>query len=299
MPISVIIPAHNEARVITRTLAALTQGAAPGELEVIVVCNGCTDDTAALARAFGESAANRQGGAALRVLETPVAGKIKALNLGDQAAEGFPRVYVDADVLLPLESLRQLAKCLADGRILAAAPRPSFDVTGCAWAVRAYYDINGRLPSSHEGIGGSGVYALSRQGRSRFGTFPELTADDLFVRLQFKSDERATLADCRSTVFAPQCLSDLIAIKTRSHFGGYELHQMMPELWVNRGCSNGRELLQLWANPLLWPKLALYCHVKLLVRLRARRRLRRGLNKVWERDESSRQTSLRSVAERS
>ena len=51
--ISVIIPAHNEERVISRLLEALTLGHTPGELEIIVVCNGCSDDTAGVARGFG------------------------------------------------------------------------------------------------------------------------------------------------------------------------------------------------------------------------------------------------------
>ena len=46
---SVVIPAHNERRVIGRCLRALREGAAPGELDVIVVANACTDDTAAIA----------------------------------------------------------------------------------------------------------------------------------------------------------------------------------------------------------------------------------------------------------
>jgi hypothetical protein len=123
----------------------------------------------------------------------------------------------------------------------------------------------------------------------RFERFPELTADDGFVRIQFKPEERETLADCYSTVFAPQRLSDLIAIKTRSHFGSYELRQKFPELWANKGESNSGQLLRLWRNPLLWPKLAVYCYVKLIARLLAKRRLRKGLSKIWERDESSRQ----------
>ena len=44
-PVSVIIPAHNEESVIGRCLAAMLEGAQPGELEIIVVCNGCSDRT--------------------------------------------------------------------------------------------------------------------------------------------------------------------------------------------------------------------------------------------------------------
>src|SRR5688500_5793780 len=96
---SLVIPAHNEAAAIQRTLAEFVQLAQGGELEVIVVSNGCTDDTATRARAVG---------AWVRVLETPVGSKSLALNLGDHAATAFPRFYVDADVRISAESLRKI-----------------------------------------------------------------------------------------------------------------------------------------------------------------------------------------------
>ena len=104
--ISVIIPAHNEQAVIRRSLESLTCGSQPGEVEIIVVANGCTDATADAARAFAP---------AVRVIETPIASKIHALNLGDQAASGFPRFFIDADVVLPLDALRRLAARLDAG----------------------------------------------------------------------------------------------------------------------------------------------------------------------------------------
>src|SRR3954453_3171433 len=90
---SVVIPAHDEASVIGRCLRALLAGAEPGELEVIVVCNGCHDDTAAVARAHAPDAV---------VLELPAPSKPAALNAGDAEATRFPRIYLDADVEVPL-----------------------------------------------------------------------------------------------------------------------------------------------------------------------------------------------------
>src|SRR5690242_13796117 len=46
--ISVVIPAHNEAGYLPRVLAALREEDYPG-LEIVVVCNGCTDDTPEIA----------------------------------------------------------------------------------------------------------------------------------------------------------------------------------------------------------------------------------------------------------
>ena len=88
MKLSIVIPAHNEERVIGRTLATIRmQGAAVHE--AIVVCNGCRDRTAARAR---------QDGA--RVVVTDRCGVSLARNLGARHASGDTLLFVDADVLL-------------------------------------------------------------------------------------------------------------------------------------------------------------------------------------------------------
>jgi len=279
--ISVIIPAHNEGAVIARTLKAMTDGAEPRELDVIVVCNGCTDDTADVARSFGPP---------VRVIETRVAGKTHALNLGDEAAQTFPRIYADADVVLSIEAIRELARRLARGDVLAVAPTPSFDLDRCSWPVRACYQIRSLLPSAQEGIGGSGVYALSEAGRRRFHEFPALTADDGFVRIHFQVQERETVRSAASKVFPPRTMKDLVATKTRAHYGSFELAGLFPKLWQNRGESNNRSLTRLFRDPRLWPQLTTYCLVTTIAKRRAQSRLRSGAAN-WERDNTSRATA--------
>jgi glycosyltransferase involved in cell wall biosynthesis len=280
--ISVIIPAHNESVVLGRTLDTMLADQQPGELDVIVVCNGCTDETAEIARRFGPT---------VRVIETDIASKVAALNLGDRAACGFPRIYVDADISLSINDLRSLASELASGRVLAVAPHPTFDLCGCSWPVRAYYAIHSMLPASSEGIGGSGVYALSELGRDRFDEFPNLVADDGFVRLQFVPSERRTLRECQSVVRAPRTLHDLLAIKTRSQFGSFQLRRRYPYLWrANIGASNGAALKRICFTPWLWPRLAVYILVKVIVRRRARKRLHTEAVIAWDRDDTSRRS---------
>lgn len=280
--ISVIIPAHDEVGVIEQCLHALIDGARAGELEVIVVCNGCHDATAEIARRFREP---------VRVLETSVASKSNALDMGDQAATGFPRIYADADVMLTVDSLRELAKALQSGEILAAAPAVhTVFAPNTRWAVRAYYDFWMALPYVQAGMMAAGVYALSEKGRRRFDRFPNLIADDGFIRAQFLPTERREIQSAVSVVRAPATLWELILIKTRSRLGFYELKQRFPELFVREAHTKeyGRALWAIIRRPWLWAGVFPYLWVNAVSRYRAKKHLQRLSNYVWERDNSSR-----------
>lgn len=276
--ISIVVPAHNERSVIARTLSQWVDKPASDQLHVVVVCNGCTDDTANVARCFGP---------AVKVVESDIASKTHALNLGDQNADMFPRIYVDADIVITVDAILALARRLNEGEVLAVAPTAEINLTGCSWLVRGYFGIRSRLPSSREGIGGSGVYALSEDGRRRFGQFPDLTADDTYVRLQFRREERQTLPHVKSTVFAPRTLLQLLAVRTRAYRGTFELARLFPELRANNGAANNRTLVALFKKPRLWPGLLIYCGVNIAARCNATIGSRRG-DHLWQRDETSR-----------
>jgi glycosyltransferase involved in cell wall biosynthesis len=278
--ISVVIAAHNEEAVLARCLETLLQSARTGELEIAVVCNGCTDNTAEVARRFGDD---------VRVVETPRASKTGALNLGDAAVSAFPRFYVDADVTLPLASVRRIAARLDAGDALAAAPVMSLDLRGSSVAVRAYYRIWTRLPYVREGMIGVGVYALSDQGRRRFGEFPDVIADDGYVRILFDTTERVRVDDAPVRVYAPAGVSDLVRIKTRSRLGRYELARRFPDLVARERAtkSYGNAMRGVAVRPWLWPAAAVYAAVVFRTRRRAQAQLG-AETYVWERDRSSR-----------
>jgi glycosyltransferase involved in cell wall biosynthesis len=278
--LSVVIPAHNEERAIGRLIGNLLRGARPGELEIIVACNGCTDRTAEAARAYG---------ADVRVVETAVASKTAALNLGDEAATVFPRIYIDADVSIDTDGLRKVAAALG-GRVLAAAPSQAPDCTRSSWPVKAFYDLWTCLPYVRGEMIGSGCYALSEEGRSLFGRFPDIIADDGFVRLQFQPDQRTAVAEARCAVIAPADLVSLIKIKTRSRLGGYELARKYPTLQANDQKKYGMGLAEVLRRPRLWACLPVYLFVNAVSRFRARHQLRSLASYVWERDETSRRT---------
>jgi glycosyltransferase involved in cell wall biosynthesis len=277
--ISIIIPAYNEENVIAVTLKELFAGAACGELEVIIVCNGCTDNTARVASSFGSS---------VKIIETSVPSKANALNLGDASAVGFPRIYQDADVVLNIDAIRKIGSVLKQGDFLAAAPTMLMDFEFASSIVRSYYEVWQRLPYIREGFIGTGVYALSEEGRRRFDVFPSIIADDGYIRALFKPHERTAVTSCYSRVRAPADLIGLLKIKTRSRLGGYELQQKFGALVQSEEKNYGSALCELVSLVHLWPKVPIYLFVNLFARYKARKQAKTLGFSGWERDESSR-----------
>ncbi|MBV5338812.1 MAG: glycosyltransferase [Deltaproteobacteria bacterium] len=276
---SIIIPAHNEEKVIAAALKPLAEAASNGLLEIIVVCNGCTDKTVEVVTSFG---------AAVKCIETPIPSKTNALNLGDTAAHFFPRFYQDADVVLSLDSICQIAQVLRSGKFLAASPTMQMDLRNSSWAVHSYYEVWQQLPYIKEGMIGTGVYALSQEGRKRFDSFPLIIADDGYIRALFIRHERTSVESCFSLVRAPANLNSLLKIKTRSRLGSYELKKKFPELLKNEEKNYHNALFKLLKKIQLWPKVLIYLYVNLKSRLQANKHARIQGYTGWDRDESSR-----------
>ncbi len=111
---SIVIPAHNEERVIGRLLRSLTTGVPSGHFDIVVVCNGCTDGTAATARAVSDR---------IDVIELTEPGKYRALRVGNDAVTAFPRLFVDADVEISTSSVYRLVEALKSLDVSAVGPR--------------------------------------------------------------------------------------------------------------------------------------------------------------------------------
>lgn len=270
--ISVVIPACNEEATIARCLDALLAEAAPGELDVVVVCNGCTDRTATVARAFP-----------VRVLETSTGSKPLALNLGDRAASTFPRVYIDADTTLSTRGVRALAGPLRRGEAEAVAPGLELDTAMAAWGVRAYHRIWVRLPQIVNGLMGRGVYALSRQGRARFSQFPDLIADDLFIHELFPAPRGIVVQGTTSRVIPAPTVGSLLRQKARVFAGNIQLHATRHRHAATGPARRLRVLAGLVrADPALLPAAAVYLAVN--IEAKRRGRSRPSGQTTWQRD---------------
>lgn len=273
---SVVIPAHNEESVLGRCLRALGAGFAPDDLEVVVVCNGCDDDSARTAHAAGYP---------VRVVELAAASKPAALRAGDDAVHAFPRLYLDADVVLEGVAARALLERLTAGPVLAARPPIRYDTAGSSAVVRRYYAARVRTPSVMTALWGAGVYGLSELGRQRFDRFPDIVADDLFVADRFAPHEFEIVDTTPATVFVPRSAPALVRVLRRSTRGNGELRSGPGGGPGSTATTTLRGLVRL---PVAGPSAALDAGVYAGLALAGRVSSRWSRAAGWGRDESSR-----------
>jgi glycosyltransferase involved in cell wall biosynthesis len=284
---SIVIAAHNEAAVIGRCLDALLAGAAPGEFDITVVANGCSDATAEVAAHAG-----------VRVVELVSAGKVAALNAGDELAVGFPRIYLDADIVIHANEIRALCDdlttqgSLPSSGVLATAPRRELDVSHSTLLVRAYYAINSRLPAFQNALFGRGAIALSADGRGRFDRFPDVVADDLFLDSLFAPFEKRQVDSVSARVSAPRRSRDLLRRLVRVRRGNTSMRAQPCAGGVVQGEVRHADRTS-WLRdvvlhrPALIPAATCYVVITITAAVLARFPARAGAE--WGRDNSSRE----------
>jgi len=276
---SVIVPAHNEAALIGRCLSALAPGIESGALEVIVVANGCTDATAAVASAFRPAVA---------VIEREAPGKGAALDAGRAAATAPVHVHLDGDLVASADAVLALIAPIEAGAALAANGAMDVDTTGASRAVRSFYAVWALNPYFDAGKFG-GLFALSAATAGRVPFFAGHVADDELARRAFAPDERTFVPACRFTARAPRRLADLVKVRRRSRRGTRCVERSGTATGGGAGLTLARRLA---ARPLLWPAAALYLAVTVWSRLAVRLE-GAGTAETWERDESARLPATR------
>jgi len=278
--LTVVIAAHNEESVIGACLDALLAQPETAADRIIVCANGCTDRTA-------ETAATR----GVRVIDRRQAGKPGALNAADEIATGYPRVYLDADIAVPAGALAAiLARFDAEPAARAVVPRRRIETTGRPWPVRAYFSINERLPAFRTGLFGRGLIALSETGRARFGAFPDVISDDLFVDAQFTDDEKAVADDVVIVVEAPRTTGSLVNRLVRVRRGNAQMRAAASDQEIAGAVRRSDRWAWLRDVVAREPRLIVaavpYVAITLTAALRARRSVAAGA--AWSQDRTTR-----------
>lgn len=275
---TVIIPAHNEAAVIAATLAPLAPLAERGLIQVIVSCNGCTDGTVEIARSYP----------GIQVIETDQPSKVGSLNAAEELATGYPRLYLDADIVITPSALSMVFAHLGGPDALSARPAFAYDTSGAHRLVKAFYRARRRIPGTNTALWGAGAYGLSRAGRAQFGQFPAVIADDLFIDQLFAEHEKTVLPTIPVQVKTPRTVGALLSILRRNYRGQQELVRQGQATPGTR--STFVQLVNSFSGPFsAWDALV---YAGLAALARGSKNTAGGHQAViWERDETSRQAA--------
>lgn len=282
LSLSIIIPAHNERECISPLLEELVRlQDLYKSVEVIVVCNGCSDDSAVyIAKHFPS----------INVLETTVASKVNALNIGDAEAQHFPRLYIDADVMISAQDIAVLCTEMHRSKALAASPQIHFNTKGASCVVKAYYRSAIWSDYNQQDLL-SNVIALTQSGHERLGKFPDVMADDEYLRRLFCREERLLAKNCSYQFYTPKNLLGLIKILTRARLGNLHLQAFLESTdnpqntpTETKHCEGQYSRMFKKAGLLSF---SVFLGVKVVSFIRSTYQFKRASTQ-WERDESSR-----------
>jgi cellulose synthase/poly-beta-1,6-N-acetylglucosamine synthase-like glycosyltransferase len=215
-----------------RLLDLLAQSYAPERLEVVVVCNGSTDDTAAIARGLAERHKR------IRVLNSPAdCGKAGALNLAVASSDADIVVFADARQTFERDAVARLIEPFSDPAVGAVTGRlivRRAELTSVE-GVRLYWGLETRLREAESKtgsvVGATGaIYAARRALVDEVP--PNLILDDVYVPLRIAMRGHRILMAPTAVAFDEPARNQRaeFARKRRTMVGNIQLLRTMPSL---------------------------------------------------------------------
>ncbi|WP_329533915.1 glycosyltransferase [Streptomyces sp. NBC_01450] len=228
-PVSVLVPAYNEAKCIENTVRSLMESEHP--VEVLVVDDGSSDGTARIVEDLRLPN--------VRVVRQHNAGKPAALNRGLANARHDIVVMMDGDTVFEPATVRELVQPFADpsvGAVAGNAKVGNRDSLIGAWQHIEYvmgfnldrrmYDILGCMPTIPGAVGAFRRSALERVG----GMSDDTLAEDTDITMALHRDGwRVVYAEkARAWTEAPESVQQLWSQRYRWSYG------TMQAIWKHR-----------------------------------------------------------------
>ena len=219
--ISVVIPAHNEERVIEKTIrSALAVDYPKNKLEIIVVDDGSTDRTFEIAKKF-----ERKN---IKVFKKKKGGKASALNFGLKKAKGELILALDADCFLSKDSLKKMVGYFEDPKVMSVVPALSVykprkfieKMQVVEYAITAFVRKLTTFIHSLNLTPGAALYR--KEFFEKYGGFDEnnVTEDfEIGMRIQSKNFDIAYALDTIVKTIVPDNLKDLMKQRIRWTYG--------------------------------------------------------------------------------
>ncbi len=251
--LAVVIPAHNEATLIARTVASIAASdPSAGERAIVVVADNCTDETAARAAEAGARVLVR------RNIEERGKGYALRMAFEQLKSEGYDAfLVIDADSIVSPNLLSETVRRLNEG---AAAVQARYQVANGAASIRtrlmdvAFLAFNVLRPKGRSGWGlSAGVlgngFALRGETLDRIPYHAESIVEDLeyHIRLVMGSEQTDFMEE--ATVFGEIPAGDEAARVQRSRWEGGRLR--MAKEWVPRLFAGVLRGHWRWMEPLL------------------------------------------------
>jgi cellulose synthase/poly-beta-1,6-N-acetylglucosamine synthase-like glycosyltransferase len=227
--VSILLPVRNGERWLGAKLESILQLDYPKQLlEILVISDGSTDQTEAIAQEFAERGVG--------LLAVSPGGKAAALNAGLRRAEGEILFFTDVRQQLDPAALRELVACFADPSVGVASgelfirdgeTREEANV-GLYWRYEKW--IRRRLSHLDSVLGATGcIYAMRRHLAVEM---PEDTLlDDVFLPLAaFFRGYRVILDEDAKAFDVPMSLQTEFRRKVRTLAGVYQIMRQYPKL---------------------------------------------------------------------
>lgn len=189
--------AHNEARNIVKTLTGLANQEATGlDVRLLVLANGCSDNTVELARAFAEPHNARNPGMRIEVIELAEGGKSRTWNrfvheLSRPDADIL--IFADADIELPASDsfLRLVRQSISRPELYVINSKPIKDIvyrpSHLGLKDKAIAMGSGTLNDWKKAICGQ-LYAMPAEKARSFHVPVGLPVEDGFIRAMILTD---------------------------------------------------------------------------------------------------------------
>jgi cellulose synthase/poly-beta-1,6-N-acetylglucosamine synthase-like glycosyltransferase/peptidoglycan/xylan/chitin deacetylase (PgdA/CDA1 family) len=228
-PVSVLVPAYNEAKCIENTVRSLAASDHP--IEVLVIDDGSSDGTARIVEAMGLPN--------VRVVRQLNAGKPAALNRGVANARYDLIVMMDGDTVFEPSTVRELVQPFGDPRVGAVAGNAKVgnkDTLIGAWQHIEYvmgfnldrrmYDVLNCMPTIPGAVGAFRRSALERVGGMSDDTLAEDT--DITMALHRGGWRVVYAENARAWTEAPETVQQLWSQRYRWSYG------TMQAIWKHR-----------------------------------------------------------------
>jgi len=234
--VSVLLAVRNGEAYLEQKLQSLLGLHYPAEQrEIIVISDGSTDGTEAIAR--------RYAGEGVKLLRLPPSGKAQALNAGMEQARGEILFFTDVRQPLEPDTLQHLVDCFADDEVGAASGEliiregttQAEARVGLYWKYEKW--IRRKLSDVDSILGATGcVYAMRRELAKPIPAGTLL--DDVFLPLAaFFRGYRVVWEGQAKAYDAPTALEAEFYRKVRTQAGVWQIVRLYPELlnpWRNR-----------------------------------------------------------------